>query len=121
VIDTAAESLRKLWMKACGYSDIQRSAVSSGTSLELIMTTIVNLDAQYRLIRAALVKAGVDMSDSIDALYRDWRRWRDKSKPLAGVDRAGVADADQWWARHLAQFRSLIDPLHVAALGRTGT
>lgn len=79
------------------------------------MTTIVNLDAEYRLIRAALVHAGVDMSDSMDALYRDWRRWRSKSESLAAVDNAGVANADQWWARHLAQFRSLIDPPHVAA------
>jgi len=79
------------------------------------MTTIVNLDAEYRSIRAALVNAGIDMTDSMDALYRDWRRWRDKPRSLAAADSAGVANADQWWARHLAQFRSLIDPLHVAA------
>ena len=79
------------------------------------MTPIVDLEAEYRLTRAALVNAGVDMTDSMDALYRDWRRWRDKPKSLAPVDRVGVAGVDQWWARHLAQFRSLIDPLHVAA------
>jgi hypothetical protein len=79
------------------------------------MTTTVDLDEEYRLTRAALVKAGVDMTDSIDALYRDWQRWR--VKPSAkGVDgRLRVADPDQWWAQHLAQFRALIDPLHVAA------
>jgi hypothetical protein len=79
------------------------------------VNAIINLEAEYRLTRAALVNAGLDMTNSIDALYRDWRRWRDKSKSLAAVDRVGVADPDQWWARHLAQFRSLIDPLHVAA------
>ena len=55
------------------------------------------------------------MTDSIDALYRDWRRWRDKSKSWSAVDNVGVVNADQWWALHLAQFRSLIDPIHVAA------
>jgi hypothetical protein len=79
------------------------------------MTAIVDLEAEYRLTRAALVNAGVDMTDSMDALYHDWRRWRDKPKSFAPVDCVGVADVDQWWARHLAQFRSLIDPLHVAA------
>ena len=42
------------------------------------MSAILKLDEEYRLIRAALVSAGVDMTDSMDALYRDWRRWRDK-------------------------------------------
>ena len=79
------------------------------------MTAIVDLEAEYQLTRAALVNAGVDMTDSMDALYRDWRRWRDQPKSLAPVDRARVARVDQWWARHLAQFRSLIDPPHVAA------
>ncbi len=55
------------------------------------------------------------MTDSIDALYRDWRRWRDKLGSLAAADSAQVAEVDRWWARHLAQFRSLIDPLRVAA------
>ena len=73
------------------------------------MNAIIDLEAEYRLTRAALVNAGLDMTNSIDALYRDWRRWRDKSKSLAAVDRVGVADPDQWWARHLAQFRSLIE------------
>jgi hypothetical protein len=35
-----------------------------------------NLEEQYRFTRAALVSAGLDMNGSIDALYRDWRRWR---------------------------------------------
>jgi hypothetical protein len=79
------------------------------------MTAIVDLEAEYRLTRAALLNAGVDMTDSMDALYRDWRRWRDQPKSLAPVDRARVAGLDQWWARHLEQFQSLIDPPHVAA------
>jgi predicted pyridoxine 5'-phosphate oxidase superfamily flavin-nucleotide-binding protein len=79
------------------------------------MAAILKLDQEYRFTRAALVNAGVDMAGSIDALYRDWRRWRDKSTSLAAVDREGVANADQWWSHHLAQFRCLIDPLHVAA------
>ena len=79
------------------------------------MTAIVDLEAQYRLTRAALVNAGVDMTDSMDALYRDWCRWRNQPKSLALVDRARVAGLDQWWARHLEQFRSLIDPPHVVA------
>lgn len=79
------------------------------------MTTIDDLDAEYRLTRAALVNAGVEMTDSIDALYRDWRRWRDRSGARATVDPHGVANADRWWAHHLAQFRSMIDPVQVAA------
>jgi predicted pyridoxine 5'-phosphate oxidase superfamily flavin-nucleotide-binding protein len=79
------------------------------------VSAILKLDEEYRLVRAAVVNAGVDMTDSMDALYRDWRRWRDKLEPLAAVDSVGVANADQWWAHHLAQFRRLIDPLHVAA------
>jgi hypothetical protein len=79
------------------------------------MTAVVDLEAEYRLTRAALMNAGVDMTDSMDALYRDWRRWRDKPKSLAPIDRAQVAGVDHWWARHLAQFRSLIDPPHVEA------
>jgi hypothetical protein len=79
------------------------------------MTTNLKLVEEYRMIRAALVDAGIDMSDSMDALYRDWRRWRDKSESMAVVNAVRVARVDQWWADHLAQFRSLIDPLHVAA------
>jgi hypothetical protein len=75
----------------------------------------INLEEQYRLTRAALVNAGLDMDGSIDALYRDWRRWREKPKPLAPPDRVAIGNADQWWARHLAQFRCLIDPVHVTA------
>ena len=76
---------------------------------------IVDLEAEYRLTRAALLHAGVDVTDSMDALYRDWRRWRAQRKSLAPVDRARIAGLDDWWARHLKQFRSLIDPSHVAA------
>jgi hypothetical protein len=79
------------------------------------MNALVDLEAEYRLTRTALVNAGVDITDSMDALYRDWRRWRDQRKSLASIDRIRVAGLDQWWARHLEQFRSLIDPLHVAA------
>lgn len=75
----------------------------------------IDLEEQYRLTRAALVSAGLDMNDSIDALYRDWRRWRDKRKFLTPPDWAVTWNADQWWARHLAQFRCLIDPVHVTA------
>ena len=74
-----------------------------------------NLEEQYRFTRAALVSAGLDMNGSIDALYRDWRRWRGKAKPLALPDRVAMGNADQWWARHLDQFRCLIDPVHVTA------
>jgi hypothetical protein len=91
------------------------SPANSAAHPQLTMSITRNLDEEYRLIRSALVNAGVDMTDSMDALYRDWRRWRDKSKSRAAIARLGVADADQWWARHLVQFRSLIDPLHVAA------
>jgi hypothetical protein len=75
----------------------------------------VDLEEQYRLTRAELVSAGLDMNDSIDALYRDWRRWRDKPKFLTRPGRVVTLNADQWWARHLAQFRCLIDPVHVNA------
>src|SRR5215469_13387237 len=79
------------------------------------MHAVVDLEAEYLLTRAALMKAGVDVTDSMDGLYRDWRRWRDKRRSSATLNRAQVAGVDQWWARHLAQFRSLIDPPHVAA------
>jgi hypothetical protein len=79
------------------------------------MTTTLKLDDEYRLTRAALVNAGVDMTDSMDALYRDWRRWRHVFESRAAVNSVGVANTDQWWAHHLAQFRCLIDPIHVAA------
>jgi hypothetical protein len=79
------------------------------------VTGMVGLEAEYRTTRAALVNAGVDMTDSMDALYRDWRRWRAKAKSQVPVDRVGLEGVDQWWARHLAQFRRLIDPHHVMA------
>jgi len=75
----------------------------------------INLEEQYRLTRVALVRAGLDMNGSIDALYRDWCRWRDNPTPMALLDSGAIWDADQWWARHLAQFQSLIDPVHVTA------
>jgi len=50
----------------------------------------VNLEKQYHLTRAALISAGLDMNGSIDALYRDWRRWREKAKPLALPDRVAT-------------------------------
>ena len=74
-----------------------------------------NLEQEYRLTRAALVNAGLDMNGSIDALYRDWRRWRDRPESLSRTNRVAMGTADQWWARHLAQFRCLIDPIHVTA------
>jgi hypothetical protein len=79
------------------------------------MTTAINLDKEYRSTRAALVNAGVDLTDSMDALHRDWLRWRDKPNSFTAVDSTAVAMVDRWWAGHLAQFRCLIDPLHVAA------
>ena len=79
------------------------------------MTATLKLDEEYRLTRAALVDAGLDVTDSMDALYRDWRRWRDKSQSRFRIDAAAVGSADQWWSHHLAQFRRLLDPLHVAA------
>jgi len=80
-----------------------------------MMAGMLKLDEEYQLIRAALINAGIDMTGSMDALYRDWLRWRHKSKSLAAVDSAEVANADKWWSHHLAQFRSLIDARHVAA------
>ncbi|MGO9061750.1 MAG: hypothetical protein ACLQU2_30910 [Candidatus Binataceae bacterium] len=78
------------------------------------MTTAdIGLEEQYRLTRTALVNAGLNMTGSMDALYRDWRRWRDRS--MAHADSVAMGKVDQWWARHLAQFRCLIDPVHVAA------
>jgi len=44
------------------------------------ITDRVDLEAEYRRTRAALLSAGVDMTDNMDALYRDWRRWRDMPK-----------------------------------------
>ena|SRR5579859_4018917 len=75
----------------------------------------LKLDEEYRTTRAALINAGINMTGSIDALYRDWLRWRNKSKSRSGIDNLAVERADRWWGLHLAQFRSLIDPPHVAA------
>jgi hypothetical protein len=78
-------------------------------------TNNINLEREYRSTRAALGNAGLDMNGSIDALYRDWHRWRDRSQSLSQLNRVAIGTADQWWARHLAQFRCLIDPVHVTA------
>jgi hypothetical protein len=76
------------------------------------MNKFVMLYEEYQLVRTALISAGIEMTDSIDALYRDWYRWREK---YAGSFKE--AQLDQWWADHLAQFLCLIDPQHVAARG----
>lgn len=82
----------------------------------LFMTSAnLSLEEEYRLTRTALVNAGLNMTGSMDALYRDWRRWRDKLEAMAPLDRVATGKVDQWWARHLAQFRCLIDPVHVTA------
>jgi hypothetical protein len=81
----------------------------------MIMSAALKLDEEYRSTRAALIDAGINVTGSIDALYRDWQRWRSKSKSIAGVDKSAAANADHWWSLHLAQFRSLADPPHVAA------
>ncbi|SRR6266851_283004 len=96
-------------------AQIFTSEVNSRLDPKLTMIAMVKLDAEYRQTRAALLDAGIAMTDSMDALYREWRWRRDNSKSVAGVDRGDAASADQWWARHLAQFRCLIDPMHVAA------
>ncbi len=79
------------------------------------MSAALELDEEYRSIRATLINAGMNMTGSIDALYRDWQRWRSKSKSFAGGDNIATANADQWWRLHLAQFRSLADAPHIAA------
>jgi hypothetical protein len=75
----------------------------------------ISLEEEYRLTRTALVNAGLNMTGSMDALYRDWRRWRDKLESMVPLDSVATGQVDQWWARHLAQFRCLIDPVHVTA------
>jgi hypothetical protein len=92
-----------------------RSARRSNSASIRSLSEIVDLEGEYRLIRAALLNAGLDMTDSIDALYRDWQRWRDKPKSFGHLNSLGVSDVDQWWARHLEQFRRLIDPSHLLA------
>jgi len=78
------------------------------------MHAVIDLEAEHLLTRAAVMKAGVDVTDSIDGLYRDWRRWRDGRSSSAPTNLAQAAYVDQRWVRHLAH-RSLIDPPHVAA------
>lgn len=75
----------------------------------------ISLEEEYRLTRTALVNAGLNLTGSMDALYRDWRLWRDKLESMAPLDSVAIGKVDQWWARHLAQFRCLIDPVHVTA------
>jgi hypothetical protein len=73
------------------------------------------LELEYRTIRGALIDAGM-MTSNLDSLYRDWQRWREESKIRASERLNSVAlDVDQWWARHLSQFRSLMDSTHLAA------
>lgn len=74
-----------------------------------------DLEKEYRTIRQALINAGL-MTSNLDGLYGDWQRWRDEAKSRAAQRANAIAvDADQWWARHLSQFRSLMDPAHLAA------
>ena len=54
------------------------------------ITDRVDLEAEYRRTRAALLNAGVDMTDNMDALYRDWRRWRDMPKTVTQANRPGA-------------------------------
>ena len=61
----------------------------------------ISLEEKYRLTRKALVKAGLDMTGGMDALYRDWRLWRDRS--MAARDSVAIGKLDRWWARHLVQ------------------
>jgi len=75
----------------------------------------ISLEEKYRLTRKALVKAGLDMTGGMDALYRDWRRWRDKLEMMVRVESVAIGKVDEWWARHMVQFACLIDPLHVTA------
>jgi hypothetical protein len=75
----------------------------------------ISLEEKYRSTRTALVKAGLDITGGMDALYRDWRRWRDKLESMVPVDSVAIGKVDEWWARHLVQFACLIDPLHVMA------
>ena len=77
--------------------------------------TSTSLEENYRLTRKALVKAGLDMTGSMDALYRDWRRRRDKLESMVPLDSVAIRQVDQWWARHLVQFRCLTDPQHMTA------
>jgi hypothetical protein len=87
----------------------RQGSLATATFPELLMTAAnVSLEEEYRLTRTALVKAGLDMTASMDALYRDWRRRRDKLESMARLDRVGRYRT-QWWARHLAQFRCLIN------------
>jgi hypothetical protein len=53
--------------------------------------------------------------EMLDGVHFDWRWRRNKLESLVAVDSVGVANADQWWSQHLARFRCLIDPVHVAA------
>ena len=62
------------------------AAPDTATFPELFMTA-ASLEEEYRLTRSALVKAGLDMTASMDALYRDWRRRRDKLESTARLDK----------------------------------
>ena len=61
----------------------------------------ISLEEKYRLTRKALVKAGLDITGGMDALHRDWRRWRDKLETMVRVDSVAIGKVDECWARHL--------------------
>jgi len=118
-LDYPVPSLRRLRCIIADPQGIEKRVIATHLELALsegiIMSATLKLDEEYQSTRAALINARINMTDSIDALYRDWLRWRNKSRSLAGVDTVATANADRWWTLHLAQFRSLMDPLHVAA------
>jgi hypothetical protein len=62
-----------------------------------MITTNANLEQEYRLIRIDLANAELDVNGSVDSLYRDWRRWRDKPEVLSLPNRVAIDNADQWW------------------------
>ena len=78
-------------------------------------TTDIDLQQEYHSTREALANAGLDMNGSIDALYRDWCRWREQPKSLGPTGGVAIGNVDQWFIRHLVQFRSMMDSVHVAA------
>lgn len=74
-----------------------------------------DLEREYRTIREALIKAGL-MTSNLDSLYSDWQRWRAEAKmPASDRPNSLALEVDQWWVRHLSQFRSLMDSAHQAA------
>jgi hypothetical protein len=55
----------------------------------------ITLEEKYHLTRKALVKARLDMTGGMEALYRDWRRWRDKLESMVPVDSGDRAGRPQ--------------------------